>query len=81
MTKTIQIRNIPDESHRTLEARTTKSGVTLSDYLLSKIEQVGKKPTMKEWLEKSSQDEPVELDEPLEATIRRMHDAVEVHEQ
>lgn len=33
MNKTIQIRNVPDELHRTLKARAAKSGMTLSDYL------------------------------------------------
>ena len=49
--------------------------MTLSDYLLSEIEQVAQKPTMKEWLEMVSRDEPVELEEPPEAIIRRMRDA------
>ncbi len=71
----IQIRNVPDELHRTLKARAAKAGMTLSDYLLSEIEQVAKKPTMKEWLEKVSRDEPVEVDEPPEVIIRRMRDA------
>ena len=71
----IQIRNVPDELHRTLKARAAKAGMTLSDYLLSEIEQVAKKPTMKEWLEKVSRDEPVEVDEPPEVIVRRMRDA------
>ena len=71
----IQIRNVPDDLHRTLKARAAKSSMTLSDYLLSEIEQVAKKPTMKEWLEKVSRDEPVEVDEPPEVIIRRMRDA------
>jgi plasmid stability protein len=75
MSKMIQIRNVPDELHRTLKARAAKAGMTLSDYLLSEIEQVAKKPTMKEWLEKVSRDEPVEVDEPPEVIIRRMRDA------
>ena len=49
--------------------------MTLSDYLLSEIEQVAKKPTMREWLERVSNREPVEVDEPPEAIIRRMRDA------
>jgi hypothetical protein len=36
---------------------------------------VAKKPTMREWLEKVSRDEPVEVDEPPEEIIRRMRDA------
>jgi hypothetical protein len=49
--------------------------MTLSDYLLSEIEQVAKKPTMKEWLERVRSREPVELDEPPDVTIRRFRDA------
>lgn len=75
MPKTIQIRNVPDELHRTLRVRAAKAGMTLSDYPLSEIELVAKKPTMKVWLEKVSRDEPVEVDEPPEVIIRRMRDA------
>lgn len=71
----IQIRNVPDELHRTLKARAAKSGMTLSDYLLSEIEQIAKKPTMKEWLDRVAKLEPVEVDEPPAVTIRRMRDA------
>ena len=49
--------------------------MTLSDYLLSEIEIVAKKPTMTEWLEKVGSREPIEVDEPPEVTIRRMRDA------
>ncbi len=73
--KMIQIRNVPDELHRTLKVRAAKAGMTLSDYLLSEIEQIAEKPTMKEWLERIAKLEPVEVDEPPEVTIRRMRDA------
>jgi plasmid stability protein len=75
MAKMIQIRNVPDELHRTLKVRAAKAGMTLSDYLLSEIEQIAEKPTMKEWLERVAELEPVEVDEPPEVTIRRMRDA------
>ena len=52
MSKMIQIRNVPDDLHRTLKVRAAKAGMTLSDYLLSEIEQVAEKPTMSEWLER-----------------------------
>jgi antitoxin FitA len=61
--------------HRTLKVRAAKAGMTLSDYLLSEIEQIAEKPTMKEWLERVAELEPVEVDEPPEVTIRRMRDA------
>ena len=49
MPKTIQIRNIPEDLHRALKDRAAQMGMTLSGYLLSEIEQVAAKPTMKEW--------------------------------
>ncbi len=75
MSKMIQIRNVPEDLHRKLKARAALAGMTLSDYLLSEIEQVAEKPSLREWLEMVARDEPVELDEPPEATIRRMRDA------
>ena len=75
MSKMIQIRNVPDELHRTLKERAAKSGMSLSDYLLTEVEKVAEKPTMSEWLERVRSREPVELDEPPEVTIRRLRDA------
>jgi plasmid stability protein len=75
MTKMIQIRNVPDGLHRTLKVRAAKAGMTLSDYLLSEIEQVAAKPTLAEMMERLRQREPVELDEPPDVTIRRFRDA------
>lgn len=75
MTKMIQIRNVPDDLHRTLKERAAREGMTLSDYLLSEIERVAEKPTLAEMMERLAGDEPVELDEPPEVTIRRMRDA------
>ncbi len=75
MTKMIQIRNVPDDLHRTLKERAAKAGMTLSDYLLSEVEKVAEKPTLAEMMERLRSREPVELDEPPEVTIRRMRDA------
>jgi antitoxin FitA len=75
MTKMIQIRNVPDEVHRALKVRAAKAGMTLSDYLLSEIERVAARPTLAEMMERLRRDEPVELDEPPDVTIRRMRGA------
>lgn len=75
MPKMIQIRNVPDELHRTLKAKAARLGMTLSDYLLSEIEQVAEKPTLGEMMERLRDQEPVKLDESPEVTIRRMRDA------
>ena len=75
MSKMIQIRNVPDDLHRTLKVRAAQAGMTLSDYLLSEIEQIAEKPTLSEMMERLRGREPVELDEPPEVTLRRMRDA------
>ena len=75
MSKMIQIRNVPDELHRTLKVRAAKAGMTLSDYLLSEIEQIAARPTLAEMMERLRSREPGELDEPPDVTIRRLRDA------
>ena len=75
MPKMIQIRNVPDDLHRTLKVRAAQAGMTLSDYLLSEIEQVAQKPTLSEMMERLRNRELVELDEPPEVMIRWMRDA------
>lgn len=46
----VQIRNVPDDVHRTLKVRAAESGVSLSDYLLRELERLASLPTMDEWL-------------------------------
>jgi antitoxin FitA len=75
MPKTIQIRNVPDELHRKLKVRAASLGITLSDYLLSELERIAEKPTLAEMMERLRQQEPVEVDESPDVTIRRMRDA------
>jgi plasmid stability protein len=43
--KTIQIRNVPDQVHRSLRTQAAEAGVSLSDFLLAEIEQVAARPT------------------------------------
>ncbi|MHB1467950.1 MAG: FitA-like ribbon-helix-helix domain-containing protein, partial [Solirubrobacteraceae bacterium] len=48
--KTIQVRNVPDEVHRTLRARAAASGMSLSDYALRELERVAEKPPLADLL-------------------------------
>jgi antitoxin FitA len=77
MAKIIQIRNVPDELHPTLKARAAGANMSLSDYLLSKIEQIAEKPPLSEIMERLRRLEPVKSDEEHrpEAIIRRARDA------
>lgn len=86
MPKTIQIRNVPDELHKTLKVRAAKNGMTLSDYLLSEMEGMAEeerraeenqnagKPTLSELMDRLAKDEPVKVSESSAEIIRRHRD-------
>jgi plasmid stability protein len=44
----IQIRNVPDEVHRTLKARAAIAGMSLSDYLKRDLEVSAARPSLEE---------------------------------
>jgi antitoxin FitA len=44
MSRTIQIRHVPDEVHQTLRARAAAAGQSLSDYLLAEVTRVAERP-------------------------------------
>ena len=71
----IQIRNVPDELHRRLKVRAAERGTSLSEFLLAEVEEIADRPTLAELMERLATDEPVELDEPPEVTIRRIREA------
>ena len=48
MSKMIQLRNVPDALHRSLKARAATLGMSLSDYLLSEIQEIAERPTLAE---------------------------------
>lgn len=55
MAKTIQIRNVPDDLHRTLKARAAAAGMSLSDYLLQGIGEVAARPAIADVLRRAGQ--------------------------
>lgn len=75
MPKMIQIRNVPDDLHRSLKVRAVQRGMSLSDYLLSELEQVAEKPTLPELLERLRTREPVTIDKPPAEVIRRQRES------
>ena len=69
MSKMIQIRNVPDDLHRTLKARAALAGMSLSDYLLAEARAIAERPTRAELLERLRRREPVELSESAADTV------------
>jgi len=48
----IQIRNVPEDLHRTLKARAAKAGMSLSEYLLAEVRRSAETPTLEEMVER-----------------------------
>lgn len=71
MSKMIQIRNVPDELHRTLKARAARAGMSLSDYLLNEVRAAATRPTLEEFLERLKRRRPVTTKGPSSARIVR----------
>ena len=50
MSKTIQIRNVPDDVHRTLMVRAAQAGLSLSGYLRRELERIAARPSIEDVL-------------------------------
>ena len=48
MSRMIQVRNVPDDVHRTLKARAASAGVSLSDYIKRDLEDSARRPSLEE---------------------------------
>lgn len=54
MARAIQIRNVPDDVHRTLRSRAAAAGLSLSDYLLAEIVRVAERPPLADVLARAA---------------------------
>ena len=59
MEKHIQIRNVPEDLHRTLKSRAALAGMSLSDYLLQEARKLAERPTLEELRQRLHQRQPV----------------------
>lgn len=50
--KMIQIRNVPDELHRSLKERAAREGTTMSDLILAELPRLAHKPSPEQLLER-----------------------------
>jgi plasmid stability protein len=75
MSKMIQVRDVPDEVHRTLKARAAREGMSLSDYIKSELERVAGRPSMREWLDLTRQVKPIPAKRSSAQVIRELRDS------
>jgi hypothetical protein len=71
----IQVRNVPDNLHRTLKAQAALAGMSLSDYLLAEIRRVAERPTIAELRERLRRRSAVTGDVSAAEAVRRERDA------
>ena len=75
MSRMIQVRNVPDNLHRTLKAQAALSGMSLSDFLLAEIRHVAERPTIGELRERLRRRSRVESPVSAAEAVRRERDA------
>lgn len=74
MTTFVQIRDLPDDVHRTLKARAAASGMSLSEYLRGLLTRDAARPTPEELAQRIRARGSATLGEPSEVAVRRLRD-------
>ena len=67
---------MPDPIHRTLKSRAAQAGMTLSDYLLSEVQEIAELPMIPELTRRIRQRIPTNLKNSAAAVIRRQRNAI-----
>ncbi len=71
MSRTIQIRNVPDQVHRKLRIRAAKEAITLSELLLREARRLAEQPTLEELRQRLLSLPRVKVRTPPATVIRR----------
>ena len=70
MAKMLQIRNVPDDLHRRLKARSALAGMSMSDYVLREIRRSLTRPTRDEVFARIAELPSIDLDPPVADVLR-----------
>ena len=62
MSKMIQVRNVSEETHRTLKSRAASAGMSLSDYIKRDLERMAARPSPEEFEARLLARGPVDVD-------------------
>ena len=71
----IQIRNVPEETHRRLKARAALEGMSMSDYILRELRRLAEKPTLDELRARIAEQPEADLAESAAEAVRGIRDA------
>ena len=70
----VQIRDVPEQVHRTLKARAAASGTSLSEYVRELLARAAARPTPEELAARVNARGKVRLAESSERSVRRLRD-------
>jgi plasmid stability protein len=70
----VQIRDVPEETHRVLKARAAMAGVSLSEYLRGVLARTVARPTPEELEARIAAHEKVTLPVPVAQIVREIRD-------
>ena len=62
---TLQVRNVPEQVHRTIKARAATAGQSLSDYVLAELTRIAERPTLEELAQRIDERGRVDIDADL----------------
>jgi hypothetical protein len=74
MGKMVQIKDVPDDVHRTLKARAALAGMTLTEYARRSLEEAARRPSRDELVAELSSIEPVATGETAAEALARVRD-------
>jgi plasmid stability protein len=74
MSKMIQIRDVPEQIHRTLKSRAAREGMSLSDFIKRELEHSARRPTVQEWLDSTAQIKPIPTRQTAAQIVRELRD-------
>ncbi|MGH7805645.1 MAG: hypothetical protein ACREQJ_14955 [Candidatus Binatia bacterium] len=77
MSKMIQLRNVPDDVHRTLRKRALDEGTTLSEYLVREVTRLAERPTLDDVLARIRKRKSPRVKETAAAAVRAEREARE----
>ena len=73
--KLLQVRNVPDDLHRTLKSRAALAGMSLSDYALAELRRSAERPTREEVLARIAARPPAPIRRTPALAVRAERDA------
>ncbi|HLJ50764.1 MAG TPA: hypothetical protein VKU01_32355 [Bryobacteraceae bacterium] len=75
MSKMIQIRDVPEQVHKTLKVRAVREGMSLSDFIKRELAHIAERPSMQEWLDNTQRTRRIRGNRSAAEIIRELRDS------